>query len=143
MKLTTIIDPERDEEVLIYSHARTRLVEDIEQLILGNDFELVGYKDKCATVLNAPDVCCFIVENNKVYALCGNERLQLKCRLYQLEEKLTNGFIKINQSCLANIKMIKRFDASFSGSLMITFKNGYTDFVSRRNLKYVKERLGH
>ncbi len=141
MKCTTIINPER-EEVLIYAREKTKLIEDIEQLVSDHAFELVGYKDRCATILNAADICCFIVEDNKVYALCGNERFQLKSRLYRLEEHLSHNFVKINQSCIANIKMIKRFDASISGSLIITFKNGYTDYVSRRNLKYIKERLG-
>ena len=43
---------------------------------------------------------------------------------------------------LINIDKIKRFDASLSGFLLVTLKNGYSDYVSRRNLKNVKERLG-
>ena len=55
---------------------------------------------------------------------------------------LGTDFIKINQSCIANIRQIQRFDTSFSGTLRVIFKNGYTDYVSRRQLKAVKERLG-
>jgi DNA-binding LytR/AlgR family response regulator len=71
-----------------------------------------------------------------------NETFQLKERLYMLEEMLDDSFLKINQSCIANIHKIKKFDASFSGALFVTLQNGYKDYVSRRRLKAVKERIG-
>ncbi len=142
MELEIVIDKEREEKVLVYAHEKTRLVQEIEQLVHDNAFELIGYHDKTAVKLNPNDVDCFITENNKVFAISQNEKLQLKCRIYQLEENLSDGFIKINQSCIANIKRIERFQASVGGLLTVVFKNGYTDYVSRRNLKNVKERLG-
>ena len=51
-------------------------------------------------------------------------------------------FIKINQSTVANITKIERFETSIGGSLSVRFKNGYRDYVSRRNLKKIKERMG-
>ena len=51
-------------------------------------------------------------------------------------------FVKLNQSCLANIKQIKEFKASIGGSVMVIFQNGYKDYISRRELKNVKERIG-
>ena len=40
----------------------------------------------------------FTVENNKVYAITGEEKLQVKLRLYQIEEMLDANFVKINTS---------------------------------------------
>ena len=77
-----------------------------------------------------------------MWLLHANEKYLIKQRIYVLEEMYNNTFIKINQSCLINIDKIKRFDASLSGFLLVTLKNGYSDYVSRRNLKNVKERLG-
>ena len=68
--------------------------------------------------------------------------LGLLLRLWQLEELLGEEFLKINQSCLANVSRIKRFRASFGGSLLVSFACGYEDYVSRRQLKQVKERMG-
>jgi len=59
-----------------------------------------------------------------------------------LEEKLSSDFIKINQSCIVNIKKIEKFSASIYGTLNIKLKNGYSDYVSRRNMKKIKERFG-
>jgi len=143
MKFSLFIDKERTEdECIIYASEKSRLVEEIEKLILENGFELVGYKDGSIVKINLSEVYCFMVENGKTYAVIENDKLLVKNRLYQLEENLTENFIKINQSCIANIKKIKRFYASFSGSLSVVFKNGYSDYVSRRQVKKVKERLG-
>ena len=43
---------------------------------------------------------------------------------------------------LANFNRIDHFKASIGGALLIIFKSGYKDYVSRRRLKLVKERLG-
>jgi len=46
-----------------------------------------------------------------------------------------NGAVKVDE-------LIKKFDVSFGGALTVIFKNGYTDYVSRRQMKIVKERIG-
>lgn len=142
MKFTVIITNERDEEVVIYAREKTKLIEDIENLIRDNAFELIGYSGYEAVNLRTDEVVCFLVEEGKVYAITDKDRFRLKCRLYQIEETLPEDFVKINQSCIANIKKIERFDTSVSGTLLIKFKNGYKDYVSRRQMKAVKERFG-
>lgn len=142
MKFSFFIDKDKDEEVIVYAHEKTKLIESIENLVNENDFELIGFIDKEAVKIDISDVYCFTVENNKIYAVCEDKKYLLKSRLYQIEEKLSENFIKINQSCIANIRKIRKFDASFTGTLTVIFKNGYKDFVSRRNVKNVKERLG-
>ncbi len=141
MKLQIVIEKNRDEEILIYAHEKTPLICEIEELVNNNSFDLTGYTENEIVKLNLNDIYCFITEDNKVYALTEIGKYRLKTRLYQLEDNL-NNFVKINQSCIANIKKIDRFKATVGGSLTVVFKNGYVDFVSRRNLKNVKERLG-
>ncbi len=141
MKCVITIDKEHEEEVLIFAHEKTKLIEDILNLI-NNENMFTGYSEGEIHRLNLSEISCFTVEDNKVYALTDKDKLQIKHRLYQVEEKLSDDFVKINQSCIANIKKIKKFDSSVSGMLTVTFKNGYRDYVSRRNLKSVKERLG-
>ena len=142
MKCTLIITDEHQEEVVIYARERTKLTDDIEALVIGSVPELIGYKENQTVKLSSDSVYCFTVEDNKVYALTDSEKLQIKLRLYQLEEILPDTFVKINQSCIANIRKIERFDTSVSGTLLIKFKNGYKDYVSRRQMKAVKERFG-
>ena len=63
-------------------------------------------------------------------------------RLYQLEELLDASFVKINQSSIVNVKKIERFEASIGGALLVILQNGHRDYVSRRQVKAVKERIG-
>ena len=143
MKYTIIIDKNREEEVIVYAKEKSALTDEIERLVSNNTLDLIGYdKNGEGVKLTADEVYCFTVEDNKIFAITEKDRLRLKCRLYQLEEFLPENFVKINQSCVANIRKIARFDTSVSGTLMIKFKNGYKDYVSRRQMKAVKERLG-
>lgn len=142
MKLRIVIDKDKEEQILIYSHEKTPLIESIERLVEDNSPKLMGYSEKGATMLYPDEIYCFISENGKTYAITEKEKLQVKMRLYQLEERLGKSFIKLNQSCIANISKIRRFEANIYGSLTVVFKNGYKDYVSRRQVKTVKERLG-
>lgn len=142
MKLKIVIDPDREEEVIVFTHSRTPLVEEIERLLTDKPLELVGFQDGEATVLEYVKVTRFTVEGDKTYAYVGAQRYRIKQRLYQIEENAPDCFIRIHQSCLANLRQIARFEASYSGTLRVVFKNGDTDYVSRRNVRHVKERLG-
>ena len=142
MKYNLIIEPEREEEVIVYAHKRSELTDRIEAVVISENEDLIGYTEQGVIRLDLADVYAFTVEDSKVYALTEREKMALKLRLYQLEERYSYEFLKINQSCLVNVKMIKRFDSSIGGSLMVELKNGYRDYVSRRQLKAVKERIG-
>ena len=87
MNIKVFIDKEKEEEVLVFAHERNALVNEIERIVQENNLELVGYKENEAGKLKLFDVNCFISENNKVFALT-NEKMQLKLRLYQIEEML-------------------------------------------------------
>lgn len=142
MKFTLIIDKNREEEVSIVCHEKRDLFEQIERMVTNENLELTGIENDNIVLINVNEVSCFISSNNSVYALVGNHRYKIKKRLYQIEEMLDSNYIKINQSCIANIKQIKQFKASFNGFLEVIFKNGYKDYISRRELKNVKERIG-
>jgi len=142
MKFSLYIDPSREEEVVVYARKKSLLTEKLEQITEEFSNEIIGYTENEITKLNISDVICFIVENNRIYALTNAKKYLIKQRLYNLEENFSKSFVKINQSCLANINKIERFDSSISCTLKVVFKNGYTDYVSRRNVKTIKERLG-
>lgn len=142
MKYTLNLDKKREEEIIIFAHEKNELIESIEKLLQNDSVNLIGYKGQQIFKLDLKDIFCFTVEDSKIYAILEKEKLLVKQRLYSIEQMLDNGFVKINQSCIANIKKIDHFDASISGSLIVIFKNGYRDYVSRRQIKSVKERIG-
>ena len=142
MKCYTYIEETEEEKVLIYAKERTKLIDDIESLVISFDIDLTGTYNEEIVKINVNDVACFISENNKVFALINDKKYQIKQRLYQIEEMNLNAFIKLNQSCLANKNKIKKFESTIGGALKVIFKNGYIDYISRRELKNVKQRMG-
>ncbi len=142
MKYKIYIDRDREEEILIYAHEKNHLVERIEELILEQQRDILAFGDGEVVRLCEDEIFCFVVEEGRVFALTERDKFQLKMRLYQLEEQFPDRFVKINQSCLVSVDKIARFDASIGGSLMVTLKNGYKDYISRRQMRTVKDRIG-
>ncbi len=142
MKLTLHIGTQHEEEVIVYAQHKSALTDAIEQLINSENEPLMGYRNETAIPLQITDVYCFTVENDRVFACTDKEKLLTKNRLYKIEERLPRNFVKINQSCIINIAKIARFDTGLTGTLSVTLQNGFCDYVSRRNLKNIKERMG-
>ncbi len=138
----TFIESKDKEEIIAYSKEKSNLISKIESLCSEDNNKIIAYSNHIIKELNPIEIECFYTENEKVYALYQGKTYQIKKRLYELNKQLNNTFIYINQSCLANIDYIDHFDASIGGALMLVFKSGYKDYVSRRQIKNVKERLG-
>ena len=143
MKYRIIINNDIEEDVLIYAKDRSAALDRIEEILRRESAELVGLDDEGGTVIVSPsEILCVSVEDGRVIALTKDKKLKLRQRLYQLEEMWGEDFLKINQSCIVRVSAIERFEPSFSGALNVRLKNGFTDYVSRRQMKKVKERLG-
>lgn len=142
MKCRTVVDRECDEEVVIYVREKGRISEEIERFVSNLASGLIGFEENEIVPINVNDVYCFTVEDGRVYALTNDNKLRLKQRLYEIEDIAGADFLKINQSCLIRVDKIKKFDASLTGGLSVILKNGYKDYISRRQLKTVKERIG-
>ena len=140
MKIKVVIDKNLDEDIVVYAKERNELVDRIQRLADGPE-NIVAKRDRTSYNLDLSDIVCFTAENNKVFAHAGKESFEVDEKIYGLEEILPDNFLKINKSCIANIEKIKSFDATITGTLAVNFKNGYRDYVSRRRMKYVKERL--
>jgi DNA-binding LytR/AlgR family response regulator len=142
MKCTVIIDDGREEEVIIYAKKMTDEILEISEMINKNKSELVGYNQQETVVLPHGDIICVFVEDGRVNAMTERGIYRLRERLYTLEGELGASFVKINQSCIANTKAIEKFETSIGGSLRVVFKNGHSDYISRRQLKVVKNKFG-
>ena len=141
MKYKIVINSEQEEDAVISLRERGELLGRIES-VLSEREELFGYKDNEAVRLDAAELYCFFIEGGRVYALCSSGKYLIKDRLYRLERSYSEDFVKINQSCLVNVSKIIRFTTSFGGSLRVELLGGYRDYISRRQLKSVKERIG-
>lgn len=143
MKCNVYIGTNHEEEINIYSKEKTALVDEIVKIAKSDANEIIAINEnKEKFIVNPIDITCFITFNNKTYVVINNKKYQVKNRLYQYEEMLQDSFVKLNQSCLGNKHKVKCFKASIGGSLLVVFKDGYSDYISRRELKNFKIRMG-
>ena len=141
MKLNVFVDKTQEERIDIYIKEKRQLVEDIENLISEENI-LLCYKNSEIYKVSFSEIILLAVENEKVAVFTEKDKFFIKERLYMAEEKLSSDFVRLNQSAIGNIRKIRKFDCSVSGTLKVTFTNGLTDYVSRRQVKAVRERLG-
>ena len=142
MKCKVIIDESLEEDIVIHAKQENSLVDEIRQLVNNYSNEIILYDVEEIVKTHISEVIAFSVLENKVYAITSFGKFVIKSRLYQLMEVVGDSFVKINQSCLVNVKKIKRFKVSPFGGMYVVMTDGFTDYISRRQLKVVKERLG-
>jgi DNA-binding LytR/AlgR family response regulator len=129
-------------EIIAYGKNKNETINLIETICLNDDITIIGYNKNQIKDLNPSLIECFYTEGDKIYALHDNIKYLVKKRLYELNNLLNNNFIYINQGCLVNINFIDHFEVTLGASLIIVLKSGYKDYVSRRMVKNVKERIG-
>ena len=86
MKFTLNITSDREEEAIIYAQKKSQLVSDIEELISNDTIDIIGYNETSKMKLNPSQIYAITVEDNKIFAHLDKEKLQIKKRLYELEE---------------------------------------------------------
>ncbi len=142
MKYELIIDKEKEESIIIRAHEKTELINQIEELFKMSECKVIGYYEDEIIPVNFNEVFAIYTRDSKVYINVNNKDYLIKERLYQIEEMLDTSFVKINQGCIVNIKKILKFENSITGSIKVILKNGFSDYISRRELKNVKRRIG-
>lgn len=144
MKFFLVIDKEKEPSVTVVCDKVTRAVAQIEALCKEDaDGELLyGYEGEEIFPLELSTITCFFTRDSKVFARVEGREYATRLRIKDVVELVDDGFIKINQGCVANVKKVKKFAASFGGALRVFFEDGYGDYVSRRELKDVKRRFG-
>lgn len=104
---------------------------------------LSGIKDEKLEILEQSDLIRVYANSGKVYAVTDNDEYILRFRLYELEERLPRDkFVRISNSEIINLKKIKNFDLSFTGTICVKFLNGTVTYVSRRYVAKIKQILG-
>ena len=143
MKFRVVIDPEKDEEIVVTVHEPSELTEKIRQLVQehsGPD-RIAAFLEEDIKMLSFSQIVFITVQDGKTYAVdTKGIRYRLKQRLYELEAILPASFIRINKSAIANEQHIERFAAAFSGAVDAVFRGGYREYVSRRCFAQIKRR---
>lgn len=144
MKVELKIDESFEEtKVVIYSN---KLSDEINILIKKlseeNPDHIIGHKDETIEIIEQKDILRIYSALGKVYLVTSTQEYLAKYRLYELEEILNKNFIRISNSEIINLKKVKNFDLSLSGTIYVTFINNSSTYVSRRYINKIKSVLG-
>lgn len=104
---------------------------------------LVGFRKENAQILEQASIIRAYAASGRVCAVTDEGEYNIRLRLYELEERLDRGsFVRISNSEIINLRRVKGFDLSFSGTICVTLDNGTTTYVSRRYVAKIKQVLG-
>ena len=104
---------------------------------------ITGFYNDLAEILSPDDIIRIYAEDGKIFASVNSKEYILRQRLYELEEQLNKySFVRISNSEIINLKKVRNFDLSLSGTICVTLSDGTATYVSRRYVSKIKKVLG-
>jgi len=131
-------------KIVIMAQSMTEDVKRIVDLLSVETPQLLaGFRNDQFEILDPTKVLRLYAQQGKVIAVTENGEYTLRQRLYELEEKLEkDGFIRISNSEIINLRKAKNFDLSLAGSICVRLSDGTITYVSRRYVSKIKQLLG-
>lgn len=106
-----------------------------KQIMVINEGNMTSIDLEDILYIESVDRKCFIYTVNKVYESFN--------KLYELEQQLEQYlFVRINKSCVVNLKNIDSIKTYLDRRLLITMSNGEQLIVSRQYAGSIKTLLG-
>ena len=145
MQVELKTDPSYSEpKIIILTASVTEEVHEIMKKLSADTPQIItGSRDGGIEILEEADLIRIYAGSGKVFAVTDNGEYILRMRLYEAEEKLNKEmFVRISNSEIINIRKVRHFDCSFTGTICVRFKNGETAYVSWRYVSKIKKILG-
>lgn len=102
-----------------------------------------GFRNDTLEMLEQSKILRIYASAGKIFATTTSGEYILRLRLYELEERLDrNQFVRISNSEIINLKEVRSFDLSFTGTICVSLSDGTVTYVSRRYVKKIKQVLG-
>lgn len=136
-------------EVCINAPERNETVQILENELLSKSSksiqQIIGMQDNNIFIINISDIKLFFSEEKNNFCKTKEGVYKIKEKLYYLEEILCKkDFIRISNSAIININHVKCFNASIIGKIVVKFKDGSEESVSKRRtseiMKFLKDR---
>lgn len=127
---------------VIYSDSLTDEIASAVMYLENTGKIITGDDNGKIVILQPPEIYMVRVENEHTVIYGKTKKYISSKRLYQLEEQLGKGFMKISKSVIINLTHIKCVEPSFKGMMSLVMKNGCKDWISRKYLPDFKKYLG-
>lgn len=144
MKFKLFIKPHAEKIVQAQVHQASTFTDQLADFV-KNDGRLgllTVYNDTDLWQIPFEQITLITIITGKTYAITNqNKKYLIRKRLYQLMELVPDNFWQINKSSVANRKQIARFTMDKEAGVNVIFKNGLTDYVSRRCFAKIRKEL--
>ena len=146
---TNISNEFKNIEVCINAPEKTEEVQRIENELLAmqekNIKNIIGMQNNDIFLISISDVIVFFSEEKNNFCKTKDGVYKIKEKLYYFEEVLPKkDFIRISNSAIININHVKCFNTSIIGKIIVKFKDGSEETVSKRRaseiMKFLKNR---
>ena len=144
MKINIDIDDSHEEtRITIQAKEWTQELEELVNIINKKKQQRLPGIDEEQTVLLEPKEIDYIyAEKRKIYAVSKSSHIEVKMKLYEVEEFLISyDFMRFSKSVIGNIHRIEKFEASFNGNLCVYFQSGNKEYITRKYVNAIKEKL--
>ena len=133
------ISDKADECLIIECVEVTPDVESIRSYALTKGTTLTGSVEERIYQFNLSDVFYFEAVDERVFAYTKNRTLELKIRLYDLENAYADKhFIRCSKSFVVNLIKIEYISPILNGRFMAHMKNGEKIIISRQYVAAIK-----
>lgn len=144
MKITIVDCPDNEEEEIII---RCKEVDDhilgLVRAIKAEHGKLTVFAGEKLFQVTTKDVYYFESVDNKVFAYMEKDVYEVKLKLYELEEMLTNtDFFRASKSTIINLSQINNLSPEFNGRFTANLKNGEKALITRQCVPDLKRKLG-
>lgn len=144
MKIKIDIDDAHEEtSITIQTNEWSEKLDEIVSLVKRRKPErLFGIDEDQTTLLQPADVDYVYAEQRKVFAQQENRHFEIKMKLYEVEKLLIpHHFVRFSKSVIGNVNRIQRFELAFNGNLCVYFFSGNKEYITRKYVADVKEKL--
>ena len=105
--------------------------------------DVIPVKENDSIIVLRPDEIYMVrVENEKTVIYTKTKRYDGGRRLYEFEEILGKGFMRISKGTLANLHYLDYVESTLGGLMLLVLKNGCKECISRKYLPTFKQYLG-
>ena len=146
---TNISNEYQDIDVIINAPQKTEEVQALENLLLAKAQksinQILAMQNNDIFIISVSDIIVFFSEEKNNFCKTKDGIFKIKEKLYYLEEMLpSKDFIRISNSAIININHVRCFNTSIIGRIIVKFKDGSEENVSKRKtpeiMKFLKER---
>lgn len=111
-------------------------------LLESGEKAIIGYKDGEAVPCPTSKIYYIESTDDKTFLYTKDDCLEVRKRLYELEEILDYRFFRCSKSMICNLRKIKSVKAEENAKMVASLLNDEKIVISRSYVKSLKKRLG-